>query len=183
MALCARGRVDEQLHGRELRCHSGRDGDGEPPLEVGLVCQVGRELFASECLDQSVSKLADHLFVLEGDGVIKDFPGGYTEYSIWRDSKLSQGMAESDNAVVPDKSKALPDANRPDKQEIRKALRRTEKAIEKLEQTKKQLEEKFLIPEPKLEDLQRWDRELKETVSQLHDMEITWMELAEQMEK
>jgi len=131
-----------------------------------------------------LDKLADHLFVLEGDGVIKDFPGGYTEYSRWRDSvSQSQGMAEEDNAVVPNKSKAMPDSNMPDKQEIRKALRRTEKAIEKLEQTKKQLEEKFLIPEPKLEDLQRWDRELKETVSQLHEMELTWMELAEQVEK
>lgn len=34
-----------------------------------------------------MDKLVDHLFVFEGEGVIKDFPGNYTQ---WRDKRLSE---------------------------------------------------------------------------------------------
>uniref|UniRef100_UPI00272C57B8 ABC-F family ATP-binding cassette domain-containing protein n=1 Tax=uncultured Muribaculum sp. TaxID=1918613 RepID=UPI00272C57B8 len=30
-----------------------------------------------------LDSIVDHLFVFEGDGVIKDFPGGYTDYRTW----------------------------------------------------------------------------------------------------
>jgi ATP-binding cassette subfamily F protein uup len=29
-----------------------------------------------------MDKLVDHLFVFEGDGVIRDFPGNYTQYRL-----------------------------------------------------------------------------------------------------
>lgn len=34
-----------------------------------------------------LDSIADHLFVFEGDGVVKDFPGNYTEYRQWRDNR------------------------------------------------------------------------------------------------
>jgi ABC transport system ATP-binding/permease protein len=34
-----------------------------------------------------LDKIVDHLFVFEGDGVIKDFPGNYTQYKVWSDEK------------------------------------------------------------------------------------------------
>ncbi|MBK9103861.1 MAG: hypothetical protein IPL92_04680 [Saprospiraceae bacterium] len=69
-----------------------------------------------------------------------------------------------------------------DRNEVRKALRRTEKAIEQLEATKKKLENNFLLPDPALQDLQKWDKELHATIAQLHEMETTWLELSEQLE-
>jgi ATP-binding cassette subfamily F protein uup len=30
-----------------------------------------------------MDRLVDHLFVFEGDGVIRDFPGTYSQYRIW----------------------------------------------------------------------------------------------------
>ena len=62
---------------------------------------------------------------------------------------------------------------------MRKNLRRIEKSIEQLEQKKKDLEGKFLLPDPALADLQQWDRELKETVIKLEEAELTWMELVD----
>lgn len=124
-----------------------------------------------------LDKLADHLFVLEGDGFIKDFPGGYTAYSIYKENQVNA------SDVIPDEKDNLHETQTAaERQEVRKALRRTEKSIEQLEKTKKKLEENFLSPDPSLSDLQRWDRELKETVSQLGELEIKWMELAEQIE-
>ena len=36
-----------------------------------------------------MDRLVDHLFVFEGDGVVKDFPGNYTDYR-WQQSKESK---------------------------------------------------------------------------------------------
>jgi ATP-binding cassette subfamily F protein uup len=124
-----------------------------------------------------LDKLADHIFVFEGDGVIKDFPGGYTAYSIWKESQEAEQIVE---AAVKSNAKQAPAVI--DRQEIRKALRRTEKSIEQLEAKKLQLENNFLLPDPSLADLQRWDKELHQTIAQLHEMETTWLELSEQLE-
>ena len=37
-----------------------------------------------------LDKIVDHLFVFEGDGVIKDFPGNYTQYKAWSDDRKKQ---------------------------------------------------------------------------------------------
>ena len=37
-----------------------------------------------------LDSIADHLFVFEGDGKVKDFPGNYTEYRAWRDERDRQ---------------------------------------------------------------------------------------------
>lgn len=123
-----------------------------------------------------LDKLADHIFVFEGDGVIKDFPGGYTAYSLWKEQQESKAI----EAPMP-KATAPADSSSADRQEARKALRRVEKSIEQLEATKKKLENNFLLPDPALEDLQRWDKELKQTITQLEELEMTWLEMSEKM--
>jgi ATP-binding cassette subfamily F protein uup len=125
-----------------------------------------------------LDKLADHIFVFEGNGVIKDFPGGYSAYAIWKEGQEEETASE---VIVVNKAKPISSGD--DRQEVRKALRRAEKSIEQLEATKKKLEDNFLQPEPALEDLQRWDKELKKTIAELHEMESTWLELSEEMEQ
>ena len=125
-----------------------------------------------------LDKLADHLFVLEGDGVIKDFPGGYTAYDIWKENQ------EAEKTTAPIEQKQVKDSRlQTDRQELRKALRKTEKSIEQLEEKKKQLENNFLLPNPSLADLQDWDKQLKETLAQLQSMENTWLTLSVELEK
>ncbi len=124
-----------------------------------------------------LDKLADHIFVFEGDGVIKDFPGGYTAYSIWKESEEAEKIVEAAVKTIPGHVPSVIDRN-----EVRKALRRAEKSIEQLEATKTQLENNFLLPDPSLQDLQKWDKELHATIAQLHEMETTWLELSEQLE-
>ncbi|MDQ3016510.1 MAG: ATP-binding cassette domain-containing protein [Bacteroidota bacterium] len=122
-----------------------------------------------------LDKLADHIFVLEGNGAIKDYPGGYTAYSVWSENKT-----QDDNPVI--RSPDVPVSTSIDRQEVRKSLRRVEKSLEQSTDQKKNLEEKFLHPDPPLQDLQRWDQELKETIVKIQDLELQWMELAEQLE-
>ena len=123
-----------------------------------------------------LDKLADHIFVFEGNGVIKDFPGGYTAYSIWKESQ------EEDEVSTVPKPEKVSDAGAQDRNELRKDLRRAEKLVEQLEEKKRLLEAKFLAPEPSLEDLQQWDKELKLTIGKLEQAEAAWFELSAQME-
>jgi ABC transport system ATP-binding/permease protein len=123
-----------------------------------------------------LDKLADHLFILEGDGVIKDYPGGYTSYTIWKANQENEELPSADS-----KTNVVSGVPINDRLDVRKELRRIEKAIEKLEQKKKQLEENFLKSDPKLEDLQRWDKELKEVNVKLSELEHDWLLLSEQM--
>ena len=48
-----------------------------------------------------MSASVDHLFVLEGDGVIKDFPGNYTDYRKWK-----QETDEAEKAAAEQKKAA-----------------------------------------------------------------------------
>jgi ATP-binding cassette subfamily F protein uup len=57
-----------------------------------------------------LDKIVDHLFVFDGDAVVKDFPGNYTQYKIWSDDrkrreqlqkKVAVRKAESERQVVP----------------------------------------------------------------------------------
>ncbi len=125
-----------------------------------------------------LDKLADHILVFEGDGIIKDFPGAYTAYSIWKEQQEAEAMIAS--AIKSPTDSTLRSI---DRQEVRKALRRTEKTIEQLEDKKKQLENNFLLPDPALSDLQAWDKELKESITRLHELESLWLELSEQLEQ
>jgi ATP-binding cassette subfamily F protein uup len=43
-----------------------------------------------------MDKLVDHLFIFEGDGVIRDYPGNYTQFRILEKSKASLSSVSSD---------------------------------------------------------------------------------------
>ena len=42
-----------------------------------------------------MDKVVDHIFVFNGDGDIKDFPGNYTEYRDWRDEERAAAAKET----------------------------------------------------------------------------------------
>ena len=51
-----------------------------------------------------LDKIVDHLFVFEGDGVIKDFPGNYTIYKEYHDRKVKEESSKN-RALQPKKEK------------------------------------------------------------------------------
>jgi ATP-binding cassette subfamily F protein uup len=123
-----------------------------------------------------LDKLADHVFVFEGDGVIKDFPGGYSAYAQWKEDQTALSPPERiTKSASPEKASAVHD----ERQEFKKKVRKLEKSIAQLEEKKKELEDKFLLPDPTLEQLQSWDKELKATISELSDLETEWFSMNE----
>lgn len=124
-----------------------------------------------------MDKIVDHLFVLKGDGEIKDFPGNYTS---WR-NKATEDQIAKQNAVstTPDKKVEIKQAQASVSYEEQKEYKRLQKEIEKLEQKKVTIGESFLSPDLSPEKIQELSKELSEINSKITEKEERWFELAE----
>ncbi len=49
-----------------------------------------------------LDRLVEHMFIFEGDGVLRDWNGNYTDYCTWRDERVLEGKTP---AGIPSKSK------------------------------------------------------------------------------
>lgn len=128
-----------------------------------------------------MDEIADHLFVFEGDGRIKDFPGNYSLYRDYQEEKEKQEK----QAVPEAKPKAAP---APVKQSPAKLSFKEKKELEGLEETIGKLEEEksalldalnsgMLSPD----ELLAKSRLFSELTSQLEEKELRWLELSEKM--
>jgi ATP-binding cassette subfamily F protein uup len=128
-----------------------------------------------------MDEIADHLFVFEGDGRIKDFPGNYSLYRDYQEEKEKQER----QAVSDVKPKAAP---APVKQSPAKLSFKEKKELEELEETIGKLEEEksalldalnsgMLSPD----ELLAKSRLFSELTSQLEEKELRWLELSEKM--
>ena len=48
-----------------------------------------------------MDRLVDHLFVFEGDGVVRDFPGNYTQYRISQKQAPEEKVKTSATETIP----------------------------------------------------------------------------------
>ena len=116
-----------------------------------------------------LDKVVDHLFVFQGDGIIKDYNGNYTQYRLEQEAKKYDDLRPKDALTV--------SAGKQDR-ETQKNLARVEKQIEQLSKKKKELQSKFENPEIKTDDLIKWSSELKEIDLQLELKEDEWLSLS-----
>ena len=127
-----------------------------------------------------MDKLVEHTFAFEGNGVIRDFPGNYTQY---RDKQEVEAAVVREAAENTPK-KAAPEAPKKDHQisrEQRKAINRVENQIKKLEAKKTEISGKFADPNLNPDDIPALARELEDIKQQIEGKEMEWMELVEEM--
>ena len=127
-----------------------------------------------------MDKLVEHLFVFEGQGIIKDFNGTYTQY---RQYKKEKELEKKRVAVAPKEKKEKPafqaELTKGLTRDQQKEFKRLEKQIEKLETQKTALTEKFNDPGLSQEDIEKFAAELGNLNEELEEKELRWMELAE----
>jgi ABC transport system ATP-binding/permease protein len=126
-----------------------------------------------------MDRLADHLFVFEGDGVIRDFPGNYTDF---RES-LKEEAISTEKPVekkIPSEKKAR---QRDEKKKLsfkeQKEFEQLEKDIEQLEQRKSELVRQMHSGTASHEDLMKWSKELEQVESMMDEKTNRWLELSE----
>jgi ATP-binding cassette subfamily F protein uup len=122
-----------------------------------------------------IDKLVDHLFVFEGNGVIKNHPGGYSRYREWKLQQLAlpKGKSKSEPVSAPSDSKI--------DYEKRKEIKRVESAIDKLEKQKVEIQNQFLNPSLNVEELQQLHQKLKDLEDLIEEKEIVWMALTDEL--
>lgn len=128
-----------------------------------------------------MDKIVDHLLVFNGEGVIKDFPGNYTQYREWESLKPKETQND----------KKLVDTERKEKREFVGEQRRKktykekcefeqlEKDIAKLEQEQKEIEEALCSGTLSIDELTEKSKRLPEIKDALEEKEMRWLELSE----
>ncbi|MDE5750058.1 MAG: ABC-F family ATP-binding cassette domain-containing protein, partial [Duncaniella sp.] len=124
-----------------------------------------------------LDSIVDHLFVMEGNGVIKDFPGNYTDYREYIKEKAAEARAE---APAQEPAQPRQTKERPKKLswKERKEFEALEGEIEALNAERTALEALFNSGEsiPDIGDKARRYEEVKTLVD---EKEMRWLELSE----
>ena len=130
-------------------------------------------------------KVVDHLLVFKGNGVIKDFPGNYTQY---RDFQSYEGVKEkgigkcSDDRAVQAVVRAQPQAlnkSRKLSYKEKREFEQLEKEIADLEAEKKQIEDALSSGLASVEEITTMSKRLPLLNDELDAKSMRWLELSD----
>lgn len=181
----------------------------EPTNDLDLATLAVLENFLSEyagCLlivshdRYFMDRLVDHLFVFEGDGIIRDYPGNYSSYRLWLKEQESLARQAENKHTKSSANEALPSAStvnaedvsiKEKKQESQSAKSKKlsykdqrefdllEKEIPALEKEREEITSKMTSTSLPYEELQLLTARITEVTSLLEDKEMRWLELSE----
>jgi ATP-binding cassette subfamily F protein uup len=127
-----------------------------------------------------MDRLTQHLFVFEGDGVISDFNGTYTEYRIIQELKAAEKYnTPKENKLKEEKPKPVTSEKRKLSYKEQREFEQLEKEIPELESKKAQLTETLSSGKLNSDEFQKTANNLGYVVSQLEAKELRWLELSE----
>ncbi len=139
-----------------------------------------------------MDRLVDHIFAFEGHGEIKDFPGNYSQYRMWKQleenkpdtAESKRQKAESrkqeagtDNSFQPKRTLEKQGLSFKEKTEFEKL----EKEIPELEKEKTLLEVKLNNGSADFEKLQQTAERISDIMVLLDKKELRWLELSERV--
>lgn len=126
-----------------------------------------------------MDKVVDHLLIFKGNGVIKDFPGNYTQYREWN-SLQSKDEVEKDKTEKPTTKKDYHhDTRRRMSYKEKREFEQLTADIEKLEKEQKQLEDALCSGTLSVEELTEKSKRLPKLKEELDDKSMRWLELSE----
>jgi len=134
-----------------------------------------------------MDRLVEHLFVFEGDGIIKDFPGNYSDWRIYQDAVKSQ-KSDDDKAAAKKEISAeikIVVAEAPVVKKHKMSFKEKhefkllDEEIAALETVKANLEQDLNHPNLSHEDLFKISANLTATIEKLDKKSLRWLELSE----
>lgn len=132
-----------------------------------------------------VDKIADHLFVLDGKGGVKDFPGNYSEFLAWSREEERRKRDEQPKAAA-----KAPEAQQPERRQSRpprlsyaqkKELEKIDAELPKLNARKSEIENLLSGGETDPQKVTSLSDEYQTIQAQIDEMEMRWLELQELM--
>lgn len=130
-----------------------------------------------------LDNVVDHLFVLPGDGSVKDFPGTYTEFRAWQARQEAERTAAE--AVAQERKAACAEAksrrsSRPERLTFKekKEFEALEEELKSINDELSALESLFQSGSP-IEDIAEKSARYEELKSIIDEKEMRWLELSE----
>ena len=128
-----------------------------------------------------MDKVVDHLLVFQGQGVVKDFPGNYTQF---REEMLKRGaVAAKDEPQESAKPKANVKTKSPQARKLsykeQRELQQLGDDIDRLEQEKRELEAALCSGTLSVDDITAKSRRLPQLEAELDEKSMRWLELSE----
>ncbi len=144
-----------------------------------------------------MDKMIDHLFIFEGAGEIKDYPGTYSEYREWKDKQKtaskqsavgskqlaveSEGLAVGSEQLAEVKkeesNKAVDASKKKVSFKVQREIETLEKEISELEQKKAELETALNGGTTDHLELQKLGQELAAVIKLTEEKSFRWLEL------
>ena len=126
-----------------------------------------------------MDSIIDHLFVFQGNGMIKDFPGNYSAYSEWKKEQTPSNEPE------PKKEKTEKNRTRIKKNKLsfkeKQEMQQLGQEIEALENEKSELENILSSGICTPEELQKKSNRIGTLIGELDDKTNRWLELSEKV--
>ena len=127
-----------------------------------------------------MDKLVDHIFVFEGEGKWRNFPGNYTQY---RDKKEIEEELKREQEKPVKKEVVKQEKPKERKKKLsfneKREFEQLEKDLEKLEGEKEELTEKLNSGTLDNDGLQKTGERLGQVMEELDEKEMRWLELSE----
>ncbi|WP_074408174.1 ABC-F family ATP-binding cassette domain-containing protein [Aquimarina megaterium] len=130
-----------------------------------------------------MDKIVDHLFVFRGNGVIQDFPGNYTDYRIYEDSKEVEVKTSDTTVDTKVKNTWKKDNKVALSYNEQKEFSKIERELKKLELQKKEIENLFAEGNLDEERINTESKKLQKIIQEIEENEMRWFELSEKMEE
>lgn len=132
-----------------------------------------------------MDKLVDHVFVFQGQGQVKDYPGNYSDYRSWADAeklRLQQEKAKPSPVAL---SQTVATVDKPASETRKLSFKekfeyeQIEKELPQLQARKKALETELAGLTSEFERIQSVSAELAQLNEELDSKELRWLELSE----
>lgn len=131
--------------------------------------------------------IVDHLFVFQGYGKIKDFPGNYSQYRKWKQEQETV-EANARKKEETNKQEAIPGEQEEKKKQRyanrlsfneKREYQQLEKAIEKLEEEKRTLEQEMNQGDLPHQELSEKANRVAAIIEEIDEKTMRWLELDE----
>ena len=134
-----------------------------------------------------MDRLVDHIFVFEGEGIVRDYPGNYSQYRVWlKEEEERQAVAEKTSGGFTSNSQPAPQAastetlvKRKLSYKERKEFELLQAEISELEKEKMQANEKLNTGNIPFEELQQLSFRIGQINALMDSKELRWLELSE----
>ncbi len=130
-----------------------------------------------------MDRLVDHLLVFEGEGVISDFPGNYTQYRLQEDKKKTTGDSSQVTAKA---TVAAPQSAPVEKKKVsfkeKREFELLQKEMEDLTKEKEKVTAQLNDGSLPFEELQKLSNRIGELADLLDEKEMRWLELSEMID-